>query len=178
MLKIVLIGVAGLIALALIYAATKPDSFRVERSIVIDAPPADIYPHLEDFHRWMAWSAYELRDPTMKRTFTGPDSGVGSAYAWAGNRKIGSGRMEITESTPNSRLLVRLDFETPMKATNMAEFLLVPEGASTRVTWTMYGPSPYLNKLITLVLSMDTMIGKDFEAGLAALKRTVESTAR
>lgn len=175
MLKIILIGFVGVIALALLYATTKPNSFRYERSIVIDAPAADIYAHIDDFRRWTAWSPYEHRDPAMKRTYSGPQSGVGAVYDWAGNSQIGSGRMQILESTPASRIVIQLDFKTPFEAHNLTEFELVPEGNSTRVTWTMSGPSPYLAKVMQLVMDMDKMVGKDFATGLGALKKTAES---
>ncbi|HWU81210.1 MAG TPA: SRPBCC family protein [Caulobacter sp.] len=174
MLKIIAIVVVAAVVALLGYAATKPDRFRVARSTVIAAPPERIYALLDDFHEWSAWSPYEKLDPAMTRTYGGPARGLGSTYAWSGDGKAGAGRMEIVEATAPSRLVARLDFSKPMEAHNMAIFTLAPEGDATRVTWAMEGPSPYLFKVMHLVFNVDKMAGKDFEAGLAALKAEAE----
>ena len=170
----VLAAVGALVAAPLVYAATRPDRFRVERSALIAAPPEAIYPHLVDLHRWSGWSPWEKLDPEMTRTHSGPESGPGAAYAWKGNRKAGEGRMEITAATPPSRLELRLDFVKPFAATNTTEFLLLPEDGGTRVTWAMYGRSNYGWKVMGLVMNMDRMIGRDFEEGLDNLRQVVE----
>jgi uncharacterized protein YndB with AHSA1/START domain len=170
MLKTVSLVVAALVATLLIVASTRPGAFRVERAITIEAPPERIYGLLTDFRQWSAWSPYEKRDPAMRRTFEGAASGPGAVYAWAGNREVGEGRMEIVQSTPPSRLTIQLDFIEPFAAHNTAEFTLAPTQGGTRVTWAMWGPSPFMSKLFGLFLDMDTMIGRDFEAGLANLK--------
>jgi uncharacterized protein YndB with AHSA1/START domain len=174
MFKIIAIVVAVLIAGVLGFAATRPDAFRVERAVTIKAPPAKIYPYLDDFNRWAVWSPWEKLDPSMKRTFSGAPSGKGAAYAWEGNSKVGAGRMEIIESRPASKLLIKLDFLEPFEGHNTAEYTLEPAGDGTRVTWAMYGPAPYVSKLMGVFISMDKMIGKDFEAGLANLKAAAE----
>ncbi|WP_407156695.1 SRPBCC family protein [Bradyrhizobium sp. STM 3557] len=162
------------IAAALIAASAKPDTFRVQRSAVIAASPERIFPLIADFHQWAGWSPWEHRDPAMKRIFEGPQSGVGAIYAWNGNRNVGAGRMEIIEATP-SRIVIKLDFIKPFAGHNIAEFALRPNGPSTEIVWTMHGPAPFLSKLMQLVMNMDRMIGKDFEAGLAGLKRLAET---
>jgi uncharacterized protein YndB with AHSA1/START domain len=174
MLKVIVILVFVAIVAVLGYAATKPDHFRVARSIVITAPPEKIYALLEDFHRWRAWSPYEKLDPAMSRTYGGPANGLGSTYAWSGNGKAGAGRMEIVEADAPSKLAVSLDFTKPVEAHNKAIFTLVPDGDATRVTWAMEGPSPYLFKVMDVIFNMDRMAGKDFEAGLASLKAEAE----
>lgn len=177
MLKIVaVIGIVVFVAIVALlgYAATKPDHFRVARSTVIKAPPERIYALIEDFHKWGLWSPYEKLDPAMSRTYGGPASGLGSTYAWSGDGKAGSGRMEIVEAAAPSRLVINLDFIKPMEAHNKAIFTLVPEGDATRVTWAMEGPSPYLFKVMHLIFNVDKMAGKDFEAGLASLKVEAE----
>jgi uncharacterized protein YndB with AHSA1/START domain len=158
----------------LIYAATRPDSFRVERTVAINAPPERIYPLINDFRRWGAWSPFEKKDPAMKRTMSGVPSGKGAVYEWDGNKEIGQGRMEIVESVPLSRVTLTLDFTRPFKAHNIVDFTLEPRGNSTQVTWAIHGPSPFISKVMGIVLDMDQMIGKDFEAGLAALKSVSE----
>lgn len=159
----------------LVYAATRPDSFRIARSLDIAAPPEKIYPLINDLHRWREWSPYEKKDPAMQRTLSGPPAGVGAAYAWKGNKEVGEGRMEIIETTPPALIRIQLDFIAPFKAHNIAEFSLQPQGATTRVTWAISGPSPFISKLIGVFMNMDTMIGGDFETGLARLKTLAES---
>lgn len=173
MFKKIGIAVVVLIAAVLIYAATKPDTFRVERTASIKAPPEKIYPLLNDFKQQVAWSPWEKKDPGMKRTYSGAESGKGSVYEWDGNSDIGKGRLEITESSP-SKVAMKLDFLEPFEAHNMAEFTLAPTGETTDVTWAIFGPMPYISKVMTIFCNMDTMIGKEFEAGLADLKALAE----
>ena len=165
----------GIIAGLLIVAAMKPDEFRVERSISIKAPPEKIFPLINNLHAFTTWSPYEKLDPAMQRSYSGPDSGKGAVYAWKGNDKVGEGRMEITNATPPENVLIQLDFMHPFEAHNTAAFTLKPEGDGTIVTWAMFGPAPFVSKLMSIFFSMDGMIGKDFEAGLANLKSLAET---
>lgn len=174
MIRNIAIALAALIAAVLIFAATRPDSFRLERSIAIKAPPEKIFALLNDFHQWEAWSPWEKIDPALKRTYSGAASGRGAVYAWSGNKEVGAGRMEIVEPQPSTRLLVKLDFSAPFEAHNMVEFTLLRQGEATRVTQAMFGPSPYVSKLMGLVFSMDKMVGGKFEEGLANLKGLAE----
>jgi uncharacterized protein YndB with AHSA1/START domain len=174
MFKTIGIVVVVLIAALLAYAATKPDTFRVQRAASIKAPPEKIFALLNDFQRWEAWSPWEKKDPAMKRTFSAATSGKGAQYAWEGNREVGQGRMEIAESVPPSKVAIKLDFLKPFEAHNMVEFTLEPKGDSTNVIWAMQGPAPYISKVMQVFVSMDTMIGKDFEAGLGNLKAIAE----
>jgi hypothetical protein len=167
-----LVGFA-IIAL-LVYATTRPDTFRVQRSIRIQAQAEKVFPFLVDFRRWTAWSPWEGRDPAMKRSMSGAQTGKGSIYEWSGNAKVGQGRMEIVEAMPPTTVRVKLDFLKPFETHNVAEFILTPAGGSTDVTWAMYGPSPFIAKLMGLFMSMDRMVGRDFEAGLASLKAASE----
>lgn len=164
------VGLAGVVA----YAATRPDSFRVQRSIVVDAPPERVYALIQDFRRWTEWSPFETLDADLKRVYGGPLAGEGATYAWEG-KKAGSGAMTITRAEAPSKVLIRLEFTKPMKAVNTAEFTLAPEGPGTRVTWAMYGPMTFVSKLFSLVFSMDGMVGGDFEKGLAKLKASAEA---
>jgi K+-transporting ATPase KdpF subunit len=164
------VGIAGV----LVFALTKPDTFRVERSLAVKAPAGAIYPQVADFHRWTGWSPYENRDPAMKRSFGGPEEGKGATYAWDGNNNVGAGRMEILEANGPSKLRIKLDFERPFEGHNTAEFTFVPQGDATLVTWAMYGPAPFMSKIMQVFINMDSMIGKDFEAGLASLKKLTE----
>ena len=175
MLKIILIVVAVLLGSLLVFAATKPDSFRVQRETRIQAPPEKIFALIDDFHSWGSWSPYEKLDPTMKKTLGGPAKGKGSVYEWEGNGKVGKGRMEITDVSPPAKVTIQLDFVKPFEGHNVAEFTLAGEGGATKVTWAMQGRSPYIAKLMSVFFDMDQMIGKDFESGLANLKRIVET---
>jgi uncharacterized protein YndB with AHSA1/START domain len=175
MLKIVAIGVVVLVVAILAFAATKPDTFRVQRATSIKAPPEKIFALINDLHRWRTWSPYEKKDPAMKRRLSGATDGKGAVYEWEGNKDVGKGRMEITETSPASKVALKLDFVKPFKAHNIVEFTLEPDGDATHVTWAMHGPSPYAAKVVGVFINMDSMIGKDFEAGLANLKTATES---
>ena len=174
MFKTVLIVVVVLIAAILVYAATMPDDFRVQRTTSIKASPEKIFALINDLHRWDSWSPWEKMDPAMQRTFSGATAGKGAVYAWQGNSKVGEGRMEIADASPPSRVMIKLDFIKPIEGHNTAEFTLDPKGDSTNVTWSMYGPSAYLAKVIGVFASMDKMIGKEFETGLANMKAVAE----
>jgi uncharacterized protein YndB with AHSA1/START domain len=176
MLKKILIVIAVLVAGVLLFAATKPDTLHVERSAMIEAPPEKIFPLINDYRQWTAWSPYENKDPAMKRTYGAIAAGKGATYAWEGNKEVGQGSMEIADSQPPSKVAIRLDFVKPFEAHNQVAFTLAPEGNATRVTWAMDCPAPYISKLMQVFFNMDRMIGKDFEAGLASLKAAAEKT--
>ncbi|GLQ57525.1 polyketide cyclase [Devosia nitrariae] len=171
---IVIIVILAVVAVA-IYAASKPNRFRMERSIVIDATAERVFPLIADFHKWPQWSPWESLDPELKRTYSGAAHGVGAIYAYEGNSKVGSGRMEITETVIPSRVVAKLDFIKPFEAHNFAEWTLTPDGKGTRVTWAMHGPQNFLFKLMGLVFNMDKTVGADFERGLTNLKQIAES---
>ena len=174
MLATILIILAVIIVAVLIYAATRPNDFVVSRSVSISARPETVFALISDFRRWPEWSPYEKLDPEMKRTLSGTDAGKGAAYAWEGNAKAGKGRMEIVNSVPSSLVSLKLDFEKPFRANNSVDFTLKPAGDTTYVTWAMRGSRPFIAKLMGLFMNFDTLIGKDFEAGLANLKRATE----
>lgn len=173
-LKIIAALLACVVVLTLAYAATRPDAFRVERNLLIQAAPERIFPLVNDFHQWGQWSPYEKLDPAMQRSFGGADSGKGATYAWEGNDKAGKGRMEIVESQPASRIAIDLQFIEPFAARNLAEFSFRPEAGGTRVSWSMQGPNPYIAKVMQVFMDFDHMVGRDFEAGLATLKQITE----
>jgi hypothetical protein len=174
MLKTILIVVVVLVAVVLIYAATKPDQFRIQRTASISAPAEKIFPLINDFHTWSVWSPWEKLDLAMKKTHSGAPQGKGAVLEWDGNKDVGTGRMEVLESIPSSKILIKLDFLKPFEAHNQAEFTLAPNTASTQVTWAMYGPQPYIVKVMSLFCSMDKMVGGQFEKGLADLKALAE----
>jgi uncharacterized protein YndB with AHSA1/START domain len=173
---IIAVVLAILIAIILVLAAAKPDSFSVRRTAVVKAPPDRLFPLISSFHQWAGWSPWENRDPGMKRTYSGPESGRGAVYAWDGNKNVGSGRMEILDATPPSKIVIKLDFFKPFEGHNTAEFIFVPErdASATSITWVMHGPSSFMSKVMQVFMNLDKMIGKDFEAGLANLKSLAE----
>ncbi len=179
MLKKIVIGftllIVGLVAGLAIFISSRPDTFVVQRSVTIKSPPAPIYPLIADFHKWTTWSPYEKMDPRMERKYEGNESGTGAKYVWEGNEKAGSGTMQITEATPPSKVVIKLDFSKPFEGHNLAEFKLEPHGDDeTTVTWSMSGPSSAMMKVVGLFMNMDQMIGNDFEVGLDNLKSAVE----
>ena len=162
-----------LLAALLVFAATRPDQFRAERSIAIDAPTAKIYPFIADFHNWRAWSPWENMDAELKRSYSGAPAGEGAVYEWAG-RKAGAGRMEIKHASPDWHLFIQLDFIKPFEGHNTAEFTLTPPANMTNLTWAMYGPATFIGKLMSVFVSMDKYLGGQFEQGLRNLKAAAE----
>lgn len=173
MLFSILIGLGIIVAVILVLASTKPNTVRYERSIAINATPERILPHVHDFRKWAAWSPWDKMDPTMKREYSGAPYGVGARYGWNSKGQPGEGSMEILEASSNG-VKVDLRFVRPFKNECLATFHFAPQGTATAVRWTMDGPNLFMGKLFSVFMNMDKMIGKDFEAGLAALKAEAE----
>jgi hypothetical protein len=176
----VLYSLFALGALVLVFlgiVAMQPDDFRVTRSGVISAPPPAVFAQVNDFHNWEAWNPWGKIDPAMNQTYEGEPAGVGAIYSWIGNANVGEGRMTITESHPSDRIRIKLEFMKPFAATHAAEFTFKPEGEQTAVTWSMAGKKNFASKGIGLFMSMDKMIGDQFDKGLADMKAVVEAQA-
>jgi hypothetical protein len=175
-IAIVAIVLAIAIVIVLALALAKPDTFSVQRSAVVQAPAERIFPLVNNFHEWAHWSPWENRDPAMKRSFSGAESGKGAVYAWDGNKNVGSGRMEILAASSPSKITIKLDFFKPFEGHNTAGFTFAPEhGASaTNIVWVMHGPSSFMSKVMQVFMNLDAMIGRDFESGLANLKKLTE----
>jgi uncharacterized protein YndB with AHSA1/START domain len=179
-LKIVLmVTIAVVVAITgiLVFADTKPNVFEVTRSITIQAPAEKIFPLIDDFHHWTGWAPQDKEDSTIKRIYSGEESGAGAISDWQGTGNTGKGRMTVTESTPPNKVVVHVDFVRPFVAHNVNEFVLQPSeaGTSTKVTWTMRGRNMFFMKVMDVFVSMDRMLGKHFEAGLQNLKVLSES---
>ena len=174
MLGTILIILVVIIAAILLFASTRPNTFVVERAATMKAAPEKVFPMINDFHNWGSWSPWEKLDPAMKKNISGAPNGKGAVYEWEGNSKAGKGRMEITDATSPSKVNINLDFEKPFRATNKTEIMLVPQGDSTNVTWRMTGDRPFMMKVMGLFMNMDNLIGKDFEEGLANIRRLAE----
>ena len=171
---LIVLALAVAILIVLILAAGKPNTFSVRRETRVKAAAEKIFPLINDFHQWGSWSPYENKDPAMKRSYSGAASGKGAVYGWEGNKNVGSGRMEILDSAMPSKIVIKLDFFTPFEGHNTAEFTMLPQGDATDVTWLMHGPAPFMSKVMQVFMNMDNMIGKDFEVGLANLKKLTE----
>lgn len=176
MLKAILLIVVVIVVGVLIYASTRPDTFSVVRKIKINASPDVIFAEINEFKRWQSWSPWETKDPAMQRKFSGAPAGVGSIYEWIGDKNVGEGRMEITESVAAQKILIKLDFLKPFEAHNIAEFSFTAESDGTLVIWEMRGPQIFIGKLMGIFMDIDKMVGTDFEAGLAKLKKITETT--
>jgi uncharacterized protein YndB with AHSA1/START domain len=174
MLKIIAIVIVLLIVGVLVLAMTKPGEFQVQRATSIKAPPEKIFALINDFKLWSAWSPWENKDPSMKRTYGASSAGKGAVYEWEGNKEVGKGRMTMTESVPPSTVRLDLDFTAPFEAHNQVEFRIESKGETSEVTWSMRGPTPFLGKIIHVFVNMDKMVGGDFESGLAKLKAAAE----
>ena len=172
-LKALFVLLLILIALGAV-ASQKPDTFKVERSGLVPAPPASVYARLISFPAWKEWSPWEEYDPNMKHTYGGMEGAIGSNFAWVGDGKAGAGKMILTAAEPGKSVAIQLDFTKPFEAHNQILFTLAPEGDGTLVTWTMSGPSPFITKFFTLFFNMDKTVGADFERGLAKLAATTK----
>lgn len=158
----------------LIYVAMRPDAFRIERTQTMNASPDSIFALINDLHCFNSWNPFALSDPSIKLAYSGPDSGKGAAYDWDGTGRSGKGRMEITESSPSTAVTMKLQFQKPFVATNVAQFSMVAAGNTTQVTWAMTGCNGYVHKLMSIVFNMDKMVGGEFAKGLDNLKTLVE----
>jgi hypothetical protein len=181
MRKKILIGLGVLVVVFIAFAAVvalQPADFRIVRAATISAPPEVVFAQVNDFHKWQAWSPWAKLDPAAKNTFEGPSAGTGAIFSWAGNDKVGEGRMTLTESHPNDLIRIKLEFVKPFEATNTTEFTFKPEGNQTEVTWSMSGRNNFIGKAFCLLMNMDKTVGGDFEKGLADMKAIAEAEAK
>lgn len=175
MLKSITLILVMAVAALLLYAATRPDTFAVQRSSLIQAPADKLFPLINDLHQFNTWNPYAQKDPAMQISYRGPVSGPGAAFDFSGNKDAGKGSVEVTGGQAPTRVDMRLHMIEPFEGRNEITFTLTPQGNATQVTWAMHGPSPYLSKLLGIFINMDHMIGRDFEAGLARLKTVAEA---
>ncbi|MBX7255240.1 MAG: SRPBCC family protein [Candidatus Hydrogenedentes bacterium] len=177
MLVKVLIAAVLIVGGIVAFIATRPAEFSVSRSATTSAPPSAVFAQVNDFHKWDAWSPWAKRDPNMKTTHEGPASGVGAMYSWNGNKDVGEGRMTILESIPDELIRIKLEFIKPFAATNTTVFTFKPRNNGTEITWTMSGQNNFMAKAFQLVMSMDKIVGGDFEKGLAQMTAVAESAS-
>jgi hypothetical protein len=174
MIKTIAFIAVAAIGIVLVAAAARPDTFRVERTASIKAPPGKLHGLINDMKLFNTWNPYNLKDPNIKGEYQGPQAGPGAVYWFEGNKDVGKGSIAIVDASP-TRVTMKLDMLEPFEGHNTVEFIIAPRGALTDVTWSMHGPSPYIGKLMGMVFNMDKMIGRDFEAGLANLKAKAET---
>lgn len=177
MLTTVLAILFFVLAALLAYITMQPDEMVVTREMQINAPPGDVFPHVNNLGKWGAWSPWEKRDPNIKITLSGSEEGEGAAYHWIGNKDVGEGKMNIVESIPNEKVVINLEFIKPFRATNTTEFTFTPQDEGTLVTWKMTGKNPFMAKAFSLFMDMDKMIGNDFIEGLTSLKELTGKNA-
>jgi hypothetical protein len=172
----VLLVLVLLVGGAAAYVATRPDAYHVERSTTVDAPAATVFAQIDDLSVWKEWSPWEKKDPAMKRTLSATTSGVGATYSWEGNKEVGKGKMTITDSRPGEKVGEKLEFIEPFQSQANITFTLAAESpTTTKVTWAMDGKHNFVSKAFSVVKPMDGMIGKDFQEGLANLKKVAEA---
>jgi hypothetical protein len=178
MLKKILIGLVAIVAVFAVVVALQPSEYRVARSTTVSAPAPDVFAQVNDFHNWDAWSPWAKLDPAAKATFEGPPAGQGAVFAWSGNDKIGEGRMTLTESRPAELVRIKIDFVKPFAGTSTSEFTFKPAGNQTAVTWIMSGQNNFIARAMCLFVSMDKMLGGEFEKGLAQMKSVAEAAKK
>jgi hypothetical protein len=178
MIKKILLGVLILLIVFVVVVALQPSHYRIARSTTITAPPADVFAQLNDLHKFQDWSPWAKLDPEMKQTYEGAPTGAGAAYAWEGNKKVGQGRMSITESKENELVNMKLEFIKPFASVAATDFALKLEGNQTSLTWSMSGENNFMAKAFCMFMNMDKMVGGDFERGLAQLKEIVEKKTK
>jgi polyketide cyclase/dehydrase/lipid transport protein len=174
MIKTVALIVVTFVGALLIFAATRPGTFRVARTATIQAPPDKLHGFINDMRIFNTWNPYNLKDPNIRGEYHGPAAGPGAIYRFAGNKDVGKGSIEIVESAPANKVIMKLDMLEPFEGHNIVEFTLAPRGNATEVTWAIHGPSPFMARLVGIFMNMDRMIGRDFEAGLSNLKARAE----
>jgi hypothetical protein len=164
----------GLVILILVVViALRPNTFRYSRSAAIEAPAAVLFDQVNDLHKFQNWNPWAKIDPNAKITFTGPSTGVGASYSWAGNNEVGEGTMTAIESHPPELARFRMDFRKPMAGTGTAEFTFKAEGGKTLVTWSMAGPNNFMGKAVGLFIDCEKVVGTQFEKGLANLAEII-----
>ena len=182
MIKKILLGAIVVIGLVVVIfcvvVALQPSHYHIERAATVNAPAAIVFNQVNDFHKWDAWSPWAKLDSNMKQSYEGAPAGTGAMYSWTGNNQVGQGRMTITDSKPSELVKIKLEFIKPWTATNLTDFIFAPQGNQTSVKWTMDGDNTFMGKAFGLFMSMDKMVGGDFEKGLAQMKAVAEAAAK
>jgi len=178
MIKKILIVLIVILVVFVVIVAMQPAAYRITRTATMSVPPADVFAQVNDLHKFQDWSPWAKLDPGLKQTYDGASAGTGAIYSWEGNKKVGAGRMTITDSRTNELVSMKLEFLKPFASVATTDFAFKPEGNQTSVTWSMAGENNFMAKAFCLFMNMDKMVGGDFERGLAQLKSLVESGSK
>jgi|SRR5579883_1610769 len=176
MLIKILIGIAVVVVALVVLVSLQPSEATITRSMTMPVPANAVFAQVNDFHKWEAWSPWQKMDPAAKNSYEGASAGSGAIFSWAGNNKVGAGRMTIIESKPGEMIRIKLEFIKPFPGVNDTLFTFKPEGNQTTVTWSMTGKRPFAVKAVGLFMNMDKMVGGQFEQGLAAMKTAAQAT--
>ncbi|PIB23641.1 polyketide cyclase [Maribacter sp. 4U21] len=166
----------GIVVLVVFLALIAPKTYNVSRTIEIDSPKANVFPYLKFLNKQSEWSPWAKKDPDMERKLTGTDGEVGAISCWNGNKDVGEGEQEITKIVDGERVEGRLRFFKPWKSESNC-YMDLEETASgkSKVTWGFSGKNKFPFSIMMLFMSMDKMVGKDFEEGLESLKTQLEN---
>ena len=176
MFEIVTLIVLSAIGGILVAVSLAPNTCRIQRSARINAPPENIFPLINDLRSFNRWNPFTRKDPRMQGSYQGPAEGPGAIYDFRGSGHNGEGSIEILGHKPTAEVTMQLNMRKPMKAQNLIVFSLTPAEDATEVTWLMQGRVPFVGKILHLLFSMDKLVGRDFESGLADLKTIAEQT--
>ena len=174
----ILLALAFIALLFIVIITGQPDEFKVVRSTKMAAPPETVFAHVNDFHKWEAWSPWAKLDPACKNSYEGSAAGTGAIFSWSGNNEVGEGRMTTLESRSHNLIRIKIQFLRPFKAINTAEFTFQAQGNQTVVTWSMFGKNNFMSKAFSLFVNCDKLVGGDFEKGLASLKSIAETAVK
>lgn len=166
--------IAIILALLVVFIATRPPVFRVSRALAMNAAPAAIFPHINNLSAWNAWSPWAKMDPECKTVLEGPAEGVGCILRWDGDKRVGAGSMTITASVPNERVEIQLDFLRPFKGTSHATLALEAQASQTLVTWSMHGRNNFIGKAVSCVMNCEKIVGAQYQKGLENMRAIVE----
>lgn len=172
---LILYIVLSIILLIAVLAAIAPKTYNVSRSIEISKPKAEVFNYLKFLKNQDEWSPWGKRDPNMEKKFTGMDGEIGAISYWNGNKEVGEGEQELTKIVEGERIESELRFLKPWKSTSDC-FLTVEEVGkdTTKVAWGFSGENKFPMSIMMLFMNMDKAVGKDFEEGLASLKKIME----
>lgn len=173
MIKKILLVLVAVIAIVLVAASFQSDDLNVTRSATISAAPEAVFKVVNDFRQWDAWSPWSGLDRAMTKRLEGPPEGVGAVYKWSGNNEVGEGSTTLVESKPNEKVGMKLEFIRPFAGSSDVQFTFVPEGAGTKVTWSMQSKKPFMGKVAGLFMDCEKMCGDQFSEGLGNLAKVV-----
>jgi len=165
MLKKILLGLVAIIAIIVIISRFQPDTYTVERTGTVAAPPSVVFAQITDFHNWEKFNPWRDLDTNMVMSYSGEERGVGAKYHWAGNSDAGKGDMTIVEARPDEYIKVDLHFIEPFEGNAINEFRLAQVGTDTKLTQSMTGEHNFFSKIMCVFTSMDKMIGPMYEEG-------------